>query len=348
MVVSRIRKWLAQPDSSTDRADTATYAENGLEIDYALPALLGATHEVQLIMELLAVELTRTADFTDAEMLNLIDQFRKSVSLLQVHEARLQELRPSDNHDCVLRRFHSQIEGLVEVALAAGRHFQSIHNQLDGITRCSEQLRDEIHQIESLCDRFTDLVGASKYLSINASVEASRAGELGRSFAIVADKIGVFAQQVADTSVSLRNNVQRLGQASAAQEKQVVAIVRNARALSESMLDDVKDRVHQLQRERASVNDVILEVAQHVDEITRHLQGVVMGVQFQDRVRQQLQVAIDTLSERAGTLARAAEGTGRRNRGHTTSSTVLSQLQDKFAGLHGQPHAQQGGDIELF
>ena len=60
-----------------------------------------------------------------------------------------------------------------------------------------------VEQIHSLTNTIQAIATQTKLLSLNASIESARAGDLGKGFAVVASEIGTLAIQSADTIQSI-------------------------------------------------------------------------------------------------------------------------------------------------
>jgi methyl-accepting chemotaxis protein len=80
----------------------------------------------------------------------------------------------------------------------------------------SVKVQEEIQHIESLMKKLEDLFAETRLLSLNAAVESARAGEKGKGFGIVADKIREISEKsqrlsktLKETTLTLSKNIQQ-------------------------------------------------------------------------------------------------------------------------------------------
>ncbi|MGB0910204.1 MAG: methyl-accepting chemotaxis protein [Nitrospirales bacterium] len=86
------------------------------------------------------------------------------------------------------------------------KSMNDVQHKVETIASQIEQLHEQSGQIESIVKLVTDLVSQTNQLSLNAAIEAVRAGEHGKEFAVVADGI----RRLADQSNASAEKIQSL------------------------------------------------------------------------------------------------------------------------------------------
>jgi methyl-accepting chemotaxis protein len=71
----------------------------------------------------------------------------------------------------------------------------SIQGSVNGIVSQSSQLLEQVRQVSGIVATVRDLATQSHVLSLNASIEAARAGDAGKGFAVVAQEVRLLAAQ---------------------------------------------------------------------------------------------------------------------------------------------------------
>jgi len=95
-------------------------------------------------------------------------------------------------HDQVAQTIDS-IKGLVDEVLHASDQAQGLANQAQDISKVLEVIRG--------------IAGQTNLLALNAAIEAARAGEAGRGFAVVADEVRSLAQRTQDSTQEIEQMI---------------------------------------------------------------------------------------------------------------------------------------------
>lgn len=94
---------------------------------------------------------------------------------------------------------------------------QNVSNLVNKVSDSSEQINhmaEEIANISAVLKVIGDIAEQTNLLALNAAIEAARAGEQGRGFAVVADEVRALASRTQDSTSEIHNTINRLNASS--------------------------------------------------------------------------------------------------------------------------------------
>lgn len=123
-----------------------------------------------------------------------------------------------------------EAEGAYSSMLESVKEAQTERQQMRELQEEMRRIKEISGEIEAIITSIEDIASQTSLLSLNASIEAARAGDAGRGFAVVADQIGKLAtdsaQAVVDTKALIGKTIEEIERGNRATETTVAGFER--------------------------------------------------------------------------------------------------------------------------
>lgn len=207
-------------------------------------------------------------------------------------------------------------------AAAAGKTtVQSTMAQIKNLSRdiksaagVIDELQKETDNIGSVLDVIRGIAEQTNLLALNAAIEAARAGEQGRGFAVVADEVRTLASKTQASTTEIREMIERL-QTGSRQAVEMMAAGNSQAGASVQQAD--------------SANHSLEDITQIVSVIRDKTSQIAAATEQQSAATRQIETNVDRISVVASSSARSASEI-------SASTSQLALMSARMAELVGR------------
>ena len=299
----------------------------------AAPELRGITPFKTLLVNQLhsITEQTEQAAYDITSRLQTIDDVVSDLSQFVSTAAQESASSAADSE--------AQIDTNTALIAHLGKFIQKRIKESKEDAKTNTAIAEKTHSLHSLVSLIRHVAGQTNLLALNAAIEAARAGEAGRGFAVVADEVRKLSYETEtavkkiDDGIAAVNNIietqlkNKLEHSSIEEEKK--------------SLESFAEKLQTLGQSYGQLTDREKDMLDHINASSTRLADMFMealsSVQFQDITRQQIEQVIQGI-EHIDTHTLAVAGALDRAENHSENNTmadpVIQPLKDQFDTLY--------------
>ncbi len=239
-----------------------------------------------------------------------------SVAMEEMNSTVLEVAKSAGNASTVANEARAKADSGAKIVESVVTSIADVNSQAVQLKGDMQQLGQDAESINTIMNVISDIADQTNLLALNAAIEAARAGEAGRGFAVVADEVRKLAEKTMHATVEVGNAIRSVQSSVETNMQNVDASVRNIAEATE-------------QANRAGIS--LAEILQLVDNSADQIRAIATAAEEQSSTSDEISQNISAVSNSSNSMTiimgEASNGINALAEQASRLNSIIAQLQ---------------------
>lgn len=308
-IIERISVGDLTVDAKSTGNDTGVYAATVIMVE-KLKTMVGGINTQSHQVESTSAELSSLAESTRGSSSGQISQMEVTATAMNEMVSTVEEISRNAQHASVsaTEAFEHAKSG-AEVTVQTSNVINALGNDIGVVATTIDDLREETTNVADVLGVIRDIASQTNLLALNAAIEAARAGEQGRGFAVVADEVRSLASRTQNSIEEINQTIEKLqavatsavesmnqSQSNTNEAIDMAGKARDSLSAILSSVERIQDMNTQIATAAEQQNAVAHEINQSVIEVNGLANSTNENAQLTEQSTQKLSNVVEQLS----------------------------------------------------
>ncbi len=211
-----------------------------------------------------------------------------SVAMNEMTSTVLEVARSAGNASGVANEARTKADNGANIVEAVVSSIAGVDQQANQLKQDMQQLGHDAESINTIMNVISDIADQTNLLALNAAIEAARAGEAGRGFAVVADEVRKLAEKTMNATVEVGNAIKRV-------QSSVVTNMQNV----DNSVNNIARATEQARLAGTSLEEILHLVDNSADQV----RSIATAAEEQSATSEEISQNLDTVTSSANTMS---------------------------------------------